>query len=300
MTAKIIDGKAIASEIKNQLKEEVRQIKSSGATLALATLLVGDNPASQVYLKSKHRACNETGIDSFNHVLPKDSEPRIVFKKLEELNRDPKINAILVQLPLPPHVNTEQILSTINPKKDVDGFHPVNLGRLFAAKDIRELMEAKNPIPLPCTPQGVLELIRRTGISLSGKNAVVIGRSLIVGKPTAALLLAHHCTVTIAHSQTKNLIEYTQKADILIAAIGKPKAITADLIRKGAIVIDVGINRDVNGNICGDVDFESAKEKAGWITPVPGGVGPMTIAMLLKNTVQLARTTVQNSQASTN
>lgn len=289
MSAKIIDGKLAAAEIKNRLKTEVRQLKSKGTLPALATLLVGENPASQIYLKNKHRACAEVGIESFNHLLPEDSATDIVLRKLEELNSDPKLHAILIQLPLPPQVNAETILSAINPEKDVDGFHPQNLGRLFAAKDMHELTESEKPIPLPCTPQGVLALIQQTGISLAGKNAVVIGRSTIVGKPTAALLLAHHATVTLAHSQTKNLVEYSQRADLLVAAIGRAKLITPDLIKKDAIVIDVGINRNSDGKICGDVDFESVKEKAGWITPVPGGVGPMTIAMLLKNTVQLAK-----------
>lgn len=291
MQSNIIDGKLIAREIKDQIKQEVQQLKLSGITPGLATLLVGENPSSQIYLKNKHTACSEVGIDSFNYVLSKDSDTEMVLGKIKELNLNPRINGILVQLPLPSQIDTEKILLSIDPQKDVDGFHPQNLGRLFSAKDFHEIIDNKNPIPVPCTPQGIMVLIEKTGISIRGKNALVIGRSTIVGKPIASLLLAHHATVTIAHSQTKNLIEYSLGADILIAAIGKPKMITSDMVKKDAIVIDVGINRDANGKICGDVDFESVAQKARWVTPVPGGVGPMTIAMLLKNTIQLSKQT---------
>jgi methylenetetrahydrofolate dehydrogenase (NADP+)/methenyltetrahydrofolate cyclohydrolase len=292
LPAKIIDGKSIAAEIREEVKKEVLNLKAGGIVPGLATLLVGENPASQIYLRGKHKACAEAGIASFNHVMPKDSDTSSVLKKVNELNSDPGVHGILVQLPLPPQVNTDQVLAALDPGKDADGFHFQNLGRLVAAKDMREITAGKNPIPIPCTPQGVIALIERTGVPIRGKNALVAGRSMIVGKPTAILLLANHATVTLAHSQTKNLVEYCLRADILIAAIGKPGMITSDMVKKGAVVIDVGINRNPDGTISGDVDFESTKAKAGWITPVPGGVGPMTIAMLLKNTVLLARNTL--------
>ena len=293
MPANIIDGKRIAAEIREQVKKEVEELKSRGIVPGLATLLVGDNPASQIYLKGKHKACAEVGIESSNHILPKDSDTPSVIKKVQELNSNPKVHGVLVQLPLPPQVDGGAVMSALNPGKDADGFHFENLGRLLSAKDMKEITESKNPIPIPCTPQGVIVLIEKTGVPIRGKNAVVVGRSMIEGKPAAILLLASHATVSVAHSQTKNLVEYCRQADILIAAIGKSKMITSEMIKKGAIVIDVGINRDPDGTISGDVDFESAKEKAGWITPVPGGVAPMTIAMLLKNTLLLAKNTLK-------
>lgn len=295
MFAKIIDGKQIAEEVKAETSKEVKELVANGIVPGLATLLVGENPASRIYLKNKHAACKAIGIESTNHELPENSSTAQVLKRIQELNENPKVHGILVQLPLPLQVNIEKVLSAISPKKDVDGFHPENLGKLFAAKDSEELNQKENFFPIPCTPQGVLHLILKTGISLAQKNAVVIGRSTIVGKPTAALLLAHHATVTVAHSRTKDLAGCCRQADVVVAAIGKAKFITADFIKEGAVVIDVGINRGSDGKIWGDVDFDSVKEKAGWITPVPGGVGPMTIAMLLKNTVQLAKAS-SNSQ----
>lgn len=288
MSAKIIDGKKIANEIKAELKNEVEKLRSEGIFPHLATLLVGDNLASKIYLKNKHTACKEIGIESTNLELPENSTTEQVCRKLQELNCDDKIHAILVQLPLPQQVDTKLVLASIGPK-DVDGLGPLFFSQIFAAKDISELNNSEIPFVIPPTPAGIMILLQSTGCSLAGRNVLVIGRSVIVGKPCAALLLAHHATATIAHSQTKNLADYSKGADILIAAIGKPKFITGEMLKEGAIVIDVGINRDDKGKLCGDVDFESAKEKAGWITPVPGGVGPMTIAMLLKNTIQLAK-----------
>lgn len=289
MSAKIIDGKKCAQELQAEVLKKVVELKVFGIVPGLATMLVGENSASKIYLKNKHAACKEVGIDSFNYELRESSDTNDVLHKIKELNADPKVHAILIQLPLPHHVNAVAVLSAINPAKDVDGFHPENFGKLFAVKDFAEINQNKDFFPIPCTPQGILHLILRTGIAISKKNAVVIGRSTIVGKPTSALLLSHHATVTIAHSQTRNLAACSREADILVAAIGKAKMITAEFVKEDAVVIDVGINRDTNGKICGDVDFDSVKEKAGWISPVPGGVGPMTIAMLLKNTVSLAK-----------
>ena len=287
MSAKIIDGKAIAAEVKAEIKAEVETLKKSGTVPGLATLLVGEDPASQIYIKNKHKACAEAGIASFNITLPKETDTKTVLKKLEELNRAREVHGILVQLPLPPQVNADQVLNSIDPGKDADGFLPANLGRMLSAKDFGEI--TKLGIPIPCTPLGCLILIQKTGVPLAGKNAVVVGRSMIVGKPVALLLLASHCTVTVAHSRTKDLPQVCRGADILVAAIGKAKMIEGSWIKEGAVVIDVGINRTADGKICGDVDFESAAQRAGWITPVPGGVGPMTIAMLLKNTLALAK-----------
>lgn len=288
MTAKIIDGKAIAAQIKLEIKKEVEKLKTVNKVPGLATLIVGDNQASQIYVRNKHRACEEVGMVSFNHTLPKEADSKTVLKKIEELNTDPRVHGILVQLPLPSQIDPHEILSAVDPNKDVDGFHPYNLGRLLAAKNMEELNGYKKALPLPCTPYGVLVLLEKIGAQISGKNAVVVGRSMIVGKPVAALLLANNATVTIAHSQTQNLVEYCRQADILIAAIGQPRMIRSDMVKKDAIVIDVGINRESDGTLCGDVDFDSVKNIASWITPVPGGVGPMTIVMLLRNTLRLA------------
>jgi methylenetetrahydrofolate dehydrogenase (NADP+)/methenyltetrahydrofolate cyclohydrolase len=289
MSAQIIDGKAVAAEIRGQIRAQVEALKASGLTPGLATLLVGEDPASQIYVKNKHKACQEAGMTSFNYTLPKDSSHQAVLDKVRELNADPRVHGILVQLPLPPQVNSDEILNAIDPRKDADGFHPYNLGRMLAAKDYEALINDPDPVPLPCTPRGCVALIERTGVSMKGKNAVVVGRSNIVGKPMALLLLGLHATVTVTHSRTKDLAGVCREADILIAAIGKPKMITGDMIKPGAIVIDVGINRLADGKVCGDVDFEPARERAGWITPVPGGVGPMTIVMLLMNTLRLAK-----------
>lgn len=289
MSAKIIDGKAISSEIKSKIKKEIEELKSRGIVPGLATLLVGDNPASQIYVRNKHRGCEEAGIASFNVVLPKESTQKDVLKKIGELNQDPKIHAILVQLPLPPQINPQEVLLAINPEKDADGFHPQNLGKLFAAKSMKELNSYGKVVPLPCTPHGIMVMLEKIGVPISGKTALVVGRSNIVGKPMAILLMAHHATVIVAHSQTRNLIEYCQQADILVAATGQAQMIKGEMIKKDSVVIDVGMNRTPDGKLCGDVDFDAAKEKAGWITPVPGGVGPMTIVMLLQNTIQLTQ-----------
>lgn len=286
MTAQILDGKSIALEARGKIKAEVEKLKGRGIVPGLATLLAGEDPASKIYVSSKHKACQEAGMASFNHTLPKDATTEEVLRKVSDLNVDPKVHGMLIQLPLPPQVDSERVLQSVDPHKDADGFHPANLGRLFAAKDIREIRNMG--LPIPCTPLGCLVLIERTGISMAGKNAVIVGRSLIVGKPVAALLLANHCTVTIAHSRTVDLPSVCRSADILVAAIGKSRMIQGSWIKEGAVVIDVGINRTPEGKIHGDVDFEAAASRASWITPVPGGVGPMTIAMLLQNTVSLA------------
>ena len=287
--AHIIDGKKIAGSIRELLKKEVQALKEKGCSPGLATLLVGSNAASQIYVRNKHRACEEVGIASFDHHLSENASEAEVLKKVEELNQDNKVHAILVQLPLPSHLDSHKVLEAIDPHKDADGFHPYNLGRLLSAKDKSELKRSDSFIPLPCTPHGIMVLLESTNVPIAGKQAVVIGRSVIVGKPVAALLMASNATVTVAHSQTKNLVECCSGADILVAAIGRSKMVVPSMVKPGAVVIDVGINRDSAGKIWGDVDFESVQEKAGWITPVPGGVGPMTIVMLLKNTVELAR-----------
>ena len=289
MSAQIIDGKAVAAEIRGRIRSEVEALKASGVTPGLATLLVGEDPASQIYVKNKHKACQEAGMNSFHHTMSKDASHQAVLDKVKEMNADPAVHGILVQLPLPPQIDADEILVSIDPRKDADGFHPYNLGRLLAAKDFEALMSDPDPVPVPCTPRGCVALIEKTGVSMKGKNAVVVGRSNIVGKPMALLLLGLHATVTVVHSRTKDLAGICREADVLVAAIGKPRMITGDMVKPGAIVIDVGINRLPDGKVCGDVDFEAAKERAGWITPVPGGVGPMTIVMLLMNTLQLAR-----------
>jgi len=287
MVAQIIDGKKIAQEIKAELANEVAHLKAKGIIPGLATVLVGEDPASQIYIKNKLKSCEEVGIYSYHQHLPADTSEEEVLKLIKELNSDPKIHGILVQLPLPKHFDEDKILLAIDPDKDVDGFHPVNVGRFSAKKSIREIEDEK--IFLPCTPYGIIQLIKRSGLTIAGSEAVVVGRSNIVGKPVAMLLLAENATVTVCHSGTKDLGEVTRKADILVAAIGKAKMITADMVKEGAIVIDVGVNRLPDGEICGDVDFSAVREKAKAITPVPGGVGPMTIAMLMVNTVKAAK-----------
>ena len=276
--AKILDGKLVSQRIKNELKEKVADMKEKGVSVGLAVVIVGDDPASRIYVNSKKKACEEIGIYSEEHALPKATSEQELLALVDKLNHDDKIDGILVQLPLPSHIDEKKIINAIDPKKDVDAFHPVNVGKIMIGDfDF-----------LPCTPAGVMELIAESGIEISGKNCVVIGRSNIVGKPQAMLLLHKNGTVTICHSKTKNLKEKTKQADILIAAVGKPNFITGDMIKEGAVVIDVGINRIAEKKLVGDVDFESAEKVAGAITPVPGGVGPMTIAMLMKNTVKAA------------
>lgn len=273
--AKIIDGKALAKGLRQKIAEEVIRLKSTGLVPGLAVVLVGENPASQIYVQNKIKACEATGIESVFKKLPADVSEEKLLKIIGDFNQNPKVHGILVQLPLPSHIDVEKVVTTIDPQKDVDGLHPYNLGRL----------NTQNPSFIPCTPQGILYLIESTGISIEGKEACVLGRSEIVGRPTAILLTHKNATVTVCHSRTQNIAEKISRADILVAAIGKPKFVQGEWIKKGAIVIDVGINRLPDGKFVGDVDFESASKRAGFITPVPGGVGPMTIAMLLKNTV---------------
>lgn len=271
--AKIIDGKAISTEIKNELKEKVAAYKAEGIEITLAVVKVGNDPASAVYVRNKEKACEYVGITSRTLALPEETTEEELLKVVEELNADSAVNGILVQLPLPKHIDESKILLAIDSNKDVDGFHPVNVGKMVIGEDTF----------LPCTPAGIIEMIKRSDIDIEGKECVVIGRSNIVGKPMSLLMLRENATVTITHSRTKDLKEVTKKADILVAAIGKAKFVTADYVKEDAVVIDVGMDRDENGKLCGDVDFASVEPKASAITPVPGGVGPMTVTMLLVN-----------------
>lgn len=277
MAAKLLDGKAMADEIRQEIAQRVIVLKERGVTPGLAVILVGEDPASQIYVRNKGIACEKAGIHSVTLRLPENTTQQALEEQIRALNADPAIHGILVQLPLPGHLDEAAALAAIVPEKDVDGFHVQNAGKLL------------NGLPgvVACTPKGALEMIRRTGVALSGKEAVVVGRSNIVGKPMAMLLLRQNCTVTVCHSRTADLAAHTRRADVLVAAVGKPRFITADMVKPGAIVIDVGINR-VDGKVVGDVDFDAVREVAGWITPVPGGVGRMTIAMLLENTVEAA------------
>ena len=274
----IIDGKALSAKYREKLKSEIQSLKSRGVTPGLAVILVGDDSGSQVYVRNKIKACEELGITGFECRYPADTDEKTVIAKIEELNANPDCDGILVQLPLPRHLDERKILSYIDVKKDVDGFSAYQTG----------LMCLGTPDLLPCTPHGVIELIKSTGVEIAGKNAVVIGRSNIVGKPMFHLLLQNNATVTVCHSKTRDLGSITSKADILVVAIGKAKFVKKEMVKEGAIVIDVGMDRDENGKLCGDVDFEDVKEKCSFITPVPGGVGPMTITMLMSNTVAAA------------
>lgn len=276
--AKILDGKAVSQRIKDELKEEVVSLKEKGIYPALAVVIVGDDPASRVYVNNKKKACEYIGILSKEYALDAQTTEEELLALVQQLNQDREINGILVQLPLPAHINEKNIINAISPLKDVDAFHPVNVGKIMIG----------NFDFLPCTPAGVMELIAEAGIDPCGKECVVVGRSNIVGKPQAMLLLHKNGTVTMCHSKTRNLAEVCRRADILVAAVGKAKMITADMVKEGAVVIDVGMNRLEDGKLCGDVDFEHVKDVAGSITPVPGGVGPMTIAMLMKNTLKAA------------
>ncbi|MCL1875704.1 MAG: bifunctional methylenetetrahydrofolate dehydrogenase/methenyltetrahydrofolate cyclohydrolase FolD [Synergistaceae bacterium] len=277
MISNILDGRKISAEIRSSIKEEVLKLKARGINPTLAVVLVGENPASKVYVRQKEKGCGETGITSRKYELPAETTHEELLSLVKKLNEDKEVHGILVQFPLPAHLNETEVLAVMNPEKDVDGFHALNVGKLVSGLPCFE----------PCTPKGVITLIESTGIPIEGKSAVVTGRSNIVGKPVASMLLARNATVTIAHSKTRNLQKVVAQADIVVAAIGKPRFITADMIKEGAIVIDVGINRLPEG-IVGDVDFKEAARKASWITPVPGGVGPMTIAMLLQNTLLAA------------
>lgn len=272
----IIDGKAISTQIKDELKEAVAEMKAKGITLCLAVIQVGADPASCVYVRNKKKACEYIGIESLSYELPEETTQEELLGIIKELNARKDVNGILVQLPLPKGLDEEKILDAIDPLKDVDGFHPMNVGNLSIGR--------KGFVS--CTPAGVIQLLKRSGISIEGKECVVVGRSNIVGKPMSMLLLRENGTVTTAHSRTKNLQEVTKRADILVAAVGKPRMITADYVKEGAVVIDVGIHRNEDNKLCGDVDYESVAPKCSAITPVPGGVGPMTIAMLMKNCVE--------------
>jgi len=277
--ANIIDGKAVAAKVRQRVAEEVKQLAEKNITVGLAVVIVGDNQASRVYVNNKKKACAEVGITSYEYALPESTTEEELLTLVDKLNNDDSVNGILVQLPLPKQINENKIINAISPKKDIDAFHPENVGHIMIG-DYHFL---------PCTPAGVMELIAETGTDVCGKSCVVIGRSNIVGKPMAMLLLHKNGTVTMTHSKTQNLKEICANADILVAAVGKAGFVTADMVKPGAVVIDVGMNRNAQGKLCGDVDFEGCKEKAGWITPVPGGVGPMTIAMLMQNTVTAAK-----------
>ncbi|GEL06906.1 bifunctional methylenetetrahydrofolate dehydrogenase/methenyltetrahydrofolate cyclohydrolase FolD [Salisediminibacterium halotolerans] len=278
MSATIISGKELAKEKRLAMKSEVDELQGKGVQPGLAVILVGEDPASQSYVRAKKKACEETGIYSRLDELPTSISEQELLHKIAELNQDKAIDGILVQLPLPTHISEKKVIETIDPDKDVDGFHPINIGRMMTGQDTF----------LPCTPYGIIEMIKSKNISIEGKHAVVIGRSNIVGKPVGQLLLNENATVTYCHSRTENMQEFIQSADIVVAAVGKQRFIHGDDIKAGAVVIDVGVNRNEEGKLIGDVDFDSAVQKASYITPVPGGVGPMTITMLLKNTIQSA------------
>ena len=282
--SKIIDGKLISNILKDELREEVVLLKEKGVTPGLAVILVGDNSASQVYVGNKKKACEYVGIKSFSYELPTETSEEELLGLIDTLNQDEKVHGILVQLPLPKHMNEQKVIMRISPNKDVDGFHPQSVGALSIGL----------PGFVSCTPAGIIELLKRSNVEISGKHCVVVGRSNIVGKPISLLLLREHGTVTICHSKTNNLTDILQQADIVIAAVGIPKFIKGEQLKADAVVIDVGINRDENGKLCGDVDFESAKDYVTAITPVPGGVGPMTIAMLMKNCVLAAKSRLTN------
>lgn len=277
--AQIIDGKAVSAKVKEAVRKEAEELKKQGVEIGLAVVIVGNNSASRVYVNNKKKACEEVGFNSYEYALPEETTEAELLELVEKLNNDDKVNGILVQLPLPEQINENAVINAIRPEKDVDAFHPQNVGHIMIG-DFSFL---------PCTPAGVMELISETGVDVCGKKCVVIGRSNIVGKPMAMLLLHKHGTVTICHSRTKNLAEICAEADILVAAVGKAKFVTPDMVKEGAVVIDVGMNRDENGKLCGDVDYDACFDKAGYITPVPGGVGPMTIAMLMKNTLTAAK-----------
>lgn len=278
--AEIIDGKLVSQHVRKEVAEEVQKLKNeTGVTPGLAAVLVGSNPASEIYVRNKRKACTEAGIYSEEHKLPEETTEAELLSLVEKLNNDEKIHGILVQLPLPKQINQTKILRAVSPLKDVDGFHPYNVGLLVEG----------HPRFISCTPNGIIKMLDFYNIEIKGKEAVIVGRSNIVGKPVSLLLLHRHATITICHSRTKPLEEVTRRADILVAAIGRANFITADMVKEGVVVIDVGINRNEEGKLTGDVDFEGVKEKASYITPVPGGVGPMTIAMLLWNTLESAK-----------
>lgn len=276
--AVIIDGKALSAKLKNQMKEKVEFLKTTGINPCLAVIIVGENPASKVYVNNKKKSCAELGIESLEYALPEETTEEELLRIIDELNNNENVDGILCQLPLPSHICEKNIINSISPEKDVDAFHPENVGHIMIG----------DYTFLPCTPAGVMEMLKEYEIDVAGKNCVVVGRSNIVGKPMTMLLLKENATVTVCHSRTKDLASFTRQADVLVSAVGKPGLITEDMVKENAVVIDVAINRLENGKLCGDVDFEKVKEKASFITPVPGGVGPMTIAVLMKNTVTAA------------
>lgn len=269
----ILDGKKISSDIKNEVREAVEKIREAGESVSLAVIIVGDDPASKIYVRNKKKACDYTGINSINIELPSDINEDQLLNKIEQLNNDKSINGILVQLPLPKHIHKDKVINKISPYKDVDGFHPINIGRLSTNK----------PVFTPCTPEGIIELLRRYNIVIDGKNCVVIGRSDIVGKPVFNLLLNENGTVTICHTHTKNINDITLNADVIISAVGKRHVVTKDMVKPGVVIVDAGMNRESDGKLYGDCDYDDIFDMASYITPVPGGVGPMTIAMLMKN-----------------
>lgn len=288
MAAIIIDGKEIAKKTKSEIVDQVQEMKTQGITPGLAVILVGDNQASRTYVNSKQKTARELGMHNVLIEYPESITEQELLAKIDELNNDEDIHGILVQLPLPGHINETHLIEAISPEKDVDGFHPINIGRMMTGQDAF----------LPCTPFGVMVMMKEMGIDLAGKHVVVVGRSNIVGKPAGQLFLNKNATVTYCHSKTKDLKEHTRQADVVVAAVGKAGLITADHIKAGAVVIDVGMNRDEEGKLCGDVAYAEVKEKAGYITPVPGGVGPMTIAMLMYNTLKSAKNHLNKLQNS--
>ena len=279
MAGVVMDGRVISKEIKEKIRKEAEALRGQGVVPGLAAVLVGENPASVIYVRNKRKACEESGIYSEGHYLSQSVSQDELLDLIERLNKDPKIHGILVQLPLPKHLSADLILSSLSPFKDVDGLHPYNIGKLMMG----------DPVFVPCTPAGVMAMLDYHAIPVDGKTAVVVGRSNLVGKPVALLLMQRNATVTVCHSRTQNLPEVCRRADILVAAIGKARFVTGEMVKEGAAVIDVGINRLADGSLVGDVDYEAVAKRAGWITPVPGGVGPMTIAMLLQNTLLSAK-----------
>lgn len=277
--ATIMDGKALSLKLKEQMKQRIAQLKQQGINPKLVVVLVGDNSASQVYVRNKHKSCGEVGIESEVITMPEQTTQQELLEVVERLNQDETVDGILVQLPLPKQIDEKTVLRSILPEKDVDGFHPVNVG----------LLSIGDECFAPATPSGIIAMFQEYGIDIAGKNCVVIGRSNIVGKPMAALLLKNNATVTICHSKTEDLASYTRRADVVIVATGCRHTLTAEMVKEGAVVVDVGMNRNEQGKLCGDVDYEEVKEKASFITPVPGGVGPMTITELLENTIQAAQ-----------
>lgn len=277
--ATIMDGKALSLKLKEQMKQRIAQFKQQGINPKLVVVLVGDNSASQVYVRNKHKSCGEVGIESEVITMPEQTTQQELLEVVERLNQDETVDGILVQLPLPKQIDEKTVLRSILPEKDVDGFHPVNVG----------LLSIGDECFAPATPSGIIAMFQEYGIDIAGKNCVVIGRSNIVGKPMAALLLKNNATVTICHSKTEDLASYTRRADVVIVATGRRHTLTAEMVKEGAVVVDVGMNRNEQGKLCGDVDYEEVKEKASFITPVPGGVGPMTITELLENTIQAAQ-----------